>query len=284
VETGGVYERSLSGFREMERMLAGQGVRMDQIIRTWLYLGDIVGPEGDTQRYKELNRARTDFFRGIEFGRGRLAAGFRGRMFPASTGIGTSNHSLVMSCIAVDAPPGKLRLMPLENPNQTAACDYGSEYGVESPKFCRALAVASDACATIFVSGTASITDSQTRWVGDVEKQTHQTLDNIEALISDANFLQHGWPGFGAGLSDLAHIRVYLKYPEDFEKARAVCEQRLGFVPAVYAVADVCRDDLLVEIEGVAFSARCGRAALPPLPPHSFHAQRPERFSSTVEG
>ena len=30
----------------------------------------------------------------------------------------------------------------------------------------------------------------------------------------------------------------------------------LGELPAIYAVADVCRPDLLVEIEGIAFSWR----------------------------
>jgi hypothetical protein len=46
-----------------------------------------------------------------------------------------------------------------------------------------------------------------------------------------------------------------VKHPEDFDKVRQVCERRLGRLPAIYAVADVCRPDLLVEIEGVAFSS-----------------------------
>ena len=40
------------------------------------------------------------------------------------------------------------------------------------------------------------------------------------------------------------------------EKTRAVCEERLGELPTIYAVADVCRPELLVEIEGIAFSTR----------------------------
>ena len=53
---GGVYDRSLVAFEKMSQMLSKCGTRYEQVIRTWLYLGDIVGPEGDTQRYKELNR------------------------------------------------------------------------------------------------------------------------------------------------------------------------------------------------------------------------------------
>jgi enamine deaminase RidA (YjgF/YER057c/UK114 family) len=255
----GVYDRSISAFQNMADMLASQGIGLDQVIRTWLYLGDIVGMEGDTQRYKELNRARTDFFQNIKFGAGRTAPGFRGTVYPASTGIGTDNHDVVMGCIATDAGPDNLVLMPLENPQQTSAFEYSAKYSPESPKFARAMALTAGQCSTIFVSGTASITDSETRWVGDVERQTEQTLDNIEALISDRNFLEHGWPGLGATLEDLALARVYIKRQEDFAKTRAVCERRLGELPTIYAVADVCRPELLVEIEGVAFSARCVR-------------------------
>ena len=90
----------------------------------------------------------------------------------------------------------------------------------------------------------------------DVEAQTRQTLDNIEALISGSNLAQHGMPGLGATLADLAGIRVYIKRPGDYEKTRRVCEARLGELPAIYAVADVCRPELLVEIEGIAFAGR----------------------------
>jgi hypothetical protein len=57
-------------------------------------------------------------------------------------------------------------------------------------------------------------------------------------------------------LEGLGLVRVYIKRQEDYAKVRAVCEQRLGELPAVYAIADVCRPDLLVEIEGIAFSSR----------------------------
>ena len=53
-------------------LLDQAGVRFDQIIRTWLYLGDIVGMEGAVQRYQELNRARTDAFDGTDFLADRL--------------------------------------------------------------------------------------------------------------------------------------------------------------------------------------------------------------------
>lgn len=252
---GGVYQRSLSAFEQMAQMLRSQGVGFDRVIRTWLYLGGIIGMDGQTQRYHELNRARTDYYRDIEFTAGRTGPGLQQAAYPASTGIGSENHDVVMSCIAVEADPEQLVLIPLENPSQTSAFEYEAKYGRESPKFARAMALTTGRCSTIFVSGTASITNSETRWIDDVRSQTHQTLDNIQALISEANFLRHGWPGLGAGLEDLAFVRVYIKHQRDCAKVQAVCEARLGELPTIYAVADVCRPELLVEIEGIAFSS-----------------------------
>jgi enamine deaminase RidA (YjgF/YER057c/UK114 family) len=251
----GVYDRSLDAFRRMSRHLADAGARYDHVVRTWLYLGDIVGPEGATQRYKELNRARTDFYRDVHFGNNHVAPGAVGDIYPASTGIGTDGSDVLMSCIALVTPRDDVRLVPLENPRQTSAFDYAAKYGPTSPKFARAMAVVAGSTATIFVSGTASITDSTSRHLDDVEAQTRQTLDNIEALISAGNFARHGMSGLGATLADLAQVRVYIKRQSDYEKTRAVCEGRLGELPIIYAVADVCRPELLVEVEGVAFSS-----------------------------
>lgn len=251
-----VYDRSMNAFRQMYEMLQSVGIRFEQVIRTWLYLGDIVGPEGNTQRYKELNRARTDFYKDIRFSAANTPPGFDLTVYPASTGIGSESRDVLMSCSALATERDDILAMPLENPLQTSAFDYAAKYSQKSPKFSRAMALSCGPFATIFVSGTASITQSETRYVGDVEGQTRQTLDNIEALISNDNLCRHGMPGLGTPLDGLALVRVYIKRQEDYLKTRAVCEARLGELPIVYAVADVCRPELLVEIEGIAFSHR----------------------------
>jgi enamine deaminase RidA (YjgF/YER057c/UK114 family) len=253
-ESTGVYDRSLSAFSAMRAHLAQAGLRFDQIIRTWLYLGDIVGPEGETQRYKELNRARTDFFKGIDFLVDRLPARPHHAVFPASTGIGADGQDVMMSCIALATDRKDILAVPLENPRQTSAFDYASSYSPKSPKFARAMALSCGNMATIFVSGTASITQSETRHIDNAAAQTHETLDNIAALIGEDNLAQHGLPGLGTTLDNLALVRVYIKRQEDYKHVRAVCEARLDDLPTVYAIADVCRPELLVEIEGIAFS------------------------------
>jgi len=249
-----VYDRSLDIFQRTADGLAVRGFSYEQVIRTWLYLGDIVGPEGETQRYKELNRARTDFYENIRFSTHLTPRGWNGAFYPASTGIGTNGKDVVMSSMALVTYRNDLTVVPLENPQQTSAFDYGRKFGRKSPKFARAMAIASRDLATIFVSGTASITEAETRFVGDVEGQTGQTLDNIAALISADNLRQHKLSGLGATLKDMSLVRVYIKRQEDYTKTRAVCEARLGEVPTIYAVADVCRPELLVEIEGIAFA------------------------------
>lgn len=253
-----VYPRAWSGFRGLQRQLSERGYRYEQVIRTWLYLGDIVGPEGDTQRYKELNRARSDFYDTIRFESERFACPCRPKAYPASTGIGTEGRDIVMSCIALETDRDDVVTKPLENPKQTAACDYGQQYGIRSPMFSRAMAVVAGRSVTTLVSGTASITGEDTQHLDDVAAQTDQTLTNIEALISDENLAAHGLPGCGARLDDMALMRVYVKYAADFARTREVCRARLGDVPTVYTIGDVCRPELLVEIEGIVCTERRG--------------------------
>jgi enamine deaminase RidA (YjgF/YER057c/UK114 family) len=235
-------------------------------VRTWLYLGDIVGSEkaldprtrrlGETQRYKELNRARTDFYRDLRFGRSHRMAGLRMNIYPASTGIGMSGSGLAMSCLAMDTQRKDVFILPLENPQQTPAYQYHARFSPQSPKFSRAMAVVVGEDVLTLVSGTASIVDSETRHLGDVKKQTEQTLENIERLISAENYAAHKVPGAGATLRDVIVARVYVKRAADYPKCRAVCREKLGDVPIVYVVADICRPELLVEIECVATSKR----------------------------
>ncbi len=150
--------------------------------------------------------------------------------------------------------------VPLENPRQTSAFAYSTRYSPRSPKFSRGMAVIEGEDATLFISGTASITNAETQHPGDVTAQAYEALENIAALISEENLTRHGLPGQGATLQSVAVARAYIKRPEDYPAVRRVCEQRLPGAPLNFVVADVCRPDLLVEFEGVAFSHGLGRA------------------------
>ena len=258
------YEQARDGFRELARRLQRVGATTGDIVRTWLHQGGITELEGSTERYRELNRARTDFF-DEEQARGAMVVR-RGDAdyYPASTGIGTLCRGLTVSGMALRTNRRDVLLRPLENPLQTSSFQYATSYSAKSPKFSRAMAVRIGDYVTTWISGTASIVRSETVHLGDAAAQTRQSLDNIERLIASENFARHGIAGVESSLKDLAKIRVYVKRPEDYASCRAVCEERLGAIPAVYALADVCRPELLVEVEGVAFS-RCSSRSREPL-------------------
>ena len=257
----GVYEKTICSYQHLRRLLPDAGARLDQVLRTWLCLGGIVDDDGPIQRYKELNRARADVYQHVPFLADRLPEGYTGTAFPASTGIGTAGRSISLSALAVVSDNDNVVAVPLENPRQTAAYAYSAGYSPTSPKFSRGLALCHGEDTTLFISGTASITNSETRHAGDVVAQAHELLENITALISEDNLSRHGLPGRGTTLEGLGVARVYVKRPQDYARVRAVCEQRLGAVPASYVVADVCRPELLVEIEGIAFSRQAPAAS-----------------------
>ena len=259
------YAEALSAFERMEEQLALAGAGFDDVVRTWIYVNQITSGPKNRQRYQELNRARTDFF-----GRRHLCVNNRAPwapsvIYPASTGIGTSGHEIVMSCMALESNRHDVFVMPMENPLQTAAYEYRPNYSPQSPKFSRAMAVVQGSFVTTLVSGTASIVNARTCHIGDIVRQTEQTIENIERLIGPENFARHGMPGTGASLKDIAKLRVWVKRPEDYEPCRQVCERLLPQVPALYLEADVCRPDLLVEIEAVAFSPFNGLRASGPI-------------------
>lgn len=260
-----IYSQSLDSFQKLDKTYASLGVPFQNVVRTWLYLGNITEPTfnvqvGDTQRYKELNRARSDFFREISFFDGMLPEGYQGPKYPASTGIGGVDDCVVISALGVTyTDEDHVKVVPLENPQQVPASAYGEEYSPKSPKFARAMAVSAEEAdgtktGAIFVSGTASITDAESRYDGDPVLQTELTLDNIRVLIAEENLSRHGMPGLGCGLNEMAAVRVYVKFERDYEAVRGVCERLMPDVAKLYTFSDVCRPELLVEIEGVAFT------------------------------
>jgi len=248
------YAESLSAFGQMEQQLALAGVDFDDVVRTWIYVNQITAGPQNRQRYQELNRARTDFFARHHLCVNNRAPWAPTMVYPASTGIGTSGREMVMSCMALESNRHDVFVMPMENPQQTAAYDYRANYSPQSPKFSRAMAVVQGSFVTTLVSGTASIVNACSCHIGDIVRQTEQTIENIERLIDRDNFARHGMAGNGATLKDIAKLRVWVKRLEDYEACREVCERLLPHVPAMYLEADVCRPDLLVEIEAVAFS------------------------------
>jgi len=250
------YADTLAVLNDNIALLKQGGARLDQVFRTWFYMGSIVAPDSRAadheQRYKELNRARTDVFGDTRFLESSLKIQPAFDVYPASTGIGMGGEDIALGTTALLTERRDVYTLPLENPRQTPAFEYARHYSPETPKFARAMAVVYDNQAAVYVSGTASITASETQHIGNTAKQTEETLLNIATLISADNFAASGFLGYGATLGELASVRAYVKHAADYETVRAVCERQLPGVPVVYTIGDVCRDDLLVELEAVA--------------------------------
>ena len=98
----------------------------------------------------------------------------------------------------------------------------------------------------MFISGTASIIGHQTQHALDAAAQTKETLLNLEAVIAEANRVL-AQPKFN--LHD-TFLRVYIRHVKDLDVVRAELQNHLkGEINAMFMQADICRHDLLVEIE-----------------------------------
>jgi chorismate lyase/3-hydroxybenzoate synthase len=130
----------------------------------------------------------------------------------------------------------------VENPNQQSAYAYPRIYGPKSPSFARATACPD--LGLTFISGTASITGHATRHHDDVVAQLGLTLDNIETLVAHIGAKEQ--LSLGRPL-----LKVYIRQPEDYPLIRQQLEARLPLAECIYLQADICRADLLLEIEAV---------------------------------
>lgn len=119
----------------------------------------------------------------------------------------------------------------------------------QPPLFERAILLTDGNKWRLFVSGTASIIGQETVAIGKLREQTLITIENIKKLTSKEN-LRSWCPATSFSHEGIfSRIRVYVKNAGDIPEVKSVCAGHFGNVPAVYVQADICRNDLLVEIE-----------------------------------
>jgi enamine deaminase RidA (YjgF/YER057c/UK114 family) len=207
--------------------------------RAWNYLADINVERNGLERYRQFNIGRHDAF----LASGRLARG----NVPAACALGTASGPLTIGFMA-----GRTAPTPIENPRQISAYDYPATYGPRSPTFSRAAFAHLPGQELMFISGTASIVGHQTMHIGDVAGQTRETIANITALLESANRLTRATP---YQLAEL-HLRAYIRHAADYPLVQGIVEEHLGANASVlYIQADICRGELLVEIEAMASRA-----------------------------
>lgn len=206
----------------METALGAAGMSFTDVFRTWFYLDAIL------DWYDEFNRVRNDFFR---------RRGVFDGLVPASTGVGGSNGSgtaVVADLLAIQPKRPETTCRPMPSPLQCPALDYGSS-------FSRAVEVARPGQRRLYVSGTASIyPDGRTAHVGDSAAQLQLTMDVVEAILSSR----------GMAWTDTVRGIAYFKNMDDLPLLTRWCAaQGLEGWPVIAAKNDICRDDLLFELE-----------------------------------
>ena len=103
----------------------------------------------------------------------------------------------------------------------------------------------------LFISGTASIIGHETVHHDSVSLQTRETLANIRAVIDQA--VLKGFPEVDYA-SDLA-LKVYVRRMQDIPVVMDIVREEYGAISEeIVLQADICRTDLLVEIEAVCWS------------------------------
>lgn len=230
-------------FKTLKQLLDGTGFEISDITRQWNYIEGILTHEENHQHYQVFNDARTRFYQDH----------FREKGYPAATGIGMKAGGVLIEFIAVSG--SDVINIPIDNPVQIPAHKYhpdclkGLPTGNRktTPKFERGRYVSFSGEEILFVSGTAAITGEKTADPGDVERQTRITIDNIDRLVSPDNLAKNKIDSHGLTFN---YVRIYLKEKEDFNKVSEICKNRYGNIPIVWLQAHVCRDDLMVEIEG----------------------------------
>lgn len=248
--SGSIRRQSDDVLSTLESILELEQMPIDSIIRQWNYIEQITKITGDTQHYQDFNDARSHFYAKSQWRTG----------YPAATGIGTDFGGIMVEVDCEMLRSTSEKIVPLDNPLQIAAHKYSQQVLIgevdpsfkikTTPKFERAKAFVLYDCAKIYISGTAAIRGEESLTDVSIEQQTIITLENIEYLISKKNLANYGVSVRNEPI--IRVFRVYLKYSKDMDAARAIIEQRYPYLPTIYVLTDVCRDELLIEIEGVA--------------------------------
>jgi len=218
------------------------------LIRVWNFIPDLLEPvDGSPQRYLVFNAGRHDAF----------SHGFNGQQqfglrVPTASGVGTSGDDLEIHALASDSIG-----TALSNPRQVDSFHYSQKYGTLPPCFARATAVdwPDSSGERLLVGGTASVRGEETMFRSSLEAQTTETFKNLAAIVATGL----GTPELDIEdpyvrkdlLSRFHQVRTYFTQPESREAIAADTAQVFPHAePLELAQAELCREGLLIEIEG----------------------------------
>ncbi len=252
--TDSIRAQSDSIFERIKVVFEHEGFEISEIFRQWNYIPQITAvDENNYQNYQAFNDSRTEFYREADWSE----VGY-----PAATGIGMDCGAVTVNLIAVKLKNSMYRVIPVDNSLQQAAHVYSQEVligvdgdkieGKSTPKFERAKVLGNPSSGYIcFISGTAAIRGEESMESDDAATQTIQTMENIEHLISDETYERYCIEPKSDSIKVIHLAHTYIKYAEDAAAVERVVSQRWADTTVLYLHADVCRDELLVEIEAI---------------------------------
>jgi chorismate lyase / 3-hydroxybenzoate synthase len=206
--------------------------RYPHLLRVWNYFDRINHGRADEERYKQ-------FCIGRAAGLGAQGAA----RYPAASTLGRRDG---MPTLQVYWLAARTEGAPLENPRQVSAYRYPRQYGPAAPRFSRAMLVSGP---LLLISGTASVVGHASRHPGDLASQIDETLDNLASVLGRAAALQ---PAIPACWGAESLLKVYLRERSSAGAAAAHLAARLPVgVRYMILEADICRSELLVEIDCV---------------------------------
>lgn len=203
-------------------------------LRIWNYIADINGDENGVERYKRFCVGRHAGLENFDF---------LEHMLPAASGVGSSSGGILIYFLAAREAG-----VQVENPRQVSAFHYPAQYGPKSPAFSRAMIKTWGTAKHLYISGTASIIGHESKHGDNVLAQLEESLRNVDELVRSAR-TGHALPIHSA--ADLSQLKVYIRHEQDYELVRRRIHEQLGEgVPTAYLRGDLCRENLLVEVEG----------------------------------
>lgn len=204
--------------------------------RIWNYFPRINENEQGLERYRQFCVGRHQAL-------AENLHGFPGSL-PAGTAVGTRSGPLQLYVLAGTHPA-----IHLGNPRQVHAYDYPEHYGPRSPSFARATLLQSDLHTQLFISGTASVVGHESRHIDRPVEQAQETVSNLRALIGHAADVADAVPGLHPSRGI---FKVYVRQPEHLGIIQqALSASAIAPSQLLYLQGDLCRLELLVEIEGI---------------------------------
>ena len=206
-------------------------------LKIWNYIPGINQGQGDEELYRQFCLGRADAV---------LIDPGDSPPLPAATAIGSRAEEPALQVYFLAAAlPG----LDVENPRQVSAWRYPRQYGPKSPLFSRGTILRLNGSQQFLISGTASIVGHQSHHENQVANQLSESLRNVHSLLEEGYRLTGD---SHARLDAEGMLKVYIRDPSDLELIRRTLDAEApAEIPRIYLQGDICRENLLTEIDGI---------------------------------